>query len=501
MEPTTTRGDGFAHLLRAEWTRFRAVPGRVIGILVAALVVTLLGLRGASGIHFENPNGDPPPSVPVGPGGEAVTDRFFFMHRQLAGGGSITARVTSLTGIITYPPPNHDQIVAGVVPWAKAGVIVKESTKPGSAYAAAVLTGNHGVRMQYNFTADMAGRPGGASAETPRWLRLTRSGDTLTGFESTDGTHWAEIGTAHLSGLPRAVQVGLFVTSPGDVTVSEGASRFTQATAVFDQVSLQGNAAGTWSRQEVGADGVKTDWERFHRSAGVEELGGTFTVSGSGDIAPGADGPTLGCTLIGTLVGVVVVIVVAVSFATDEYRRGSARTALGPGRVLIAKAIVIGTVAFLAGLAAAGAAVLSGNQILLANRVPILPVSAFTELRLVVGTAALLAVSAVMALAVGALFRRPVPAAVIANAVIVLPYVLAAASVVPVGPSKWLLRLTPAAGFAVQQSIPEYAQVTRLFTPLAGYYPVAPWAGFVVLCGYAALALALAVFRSRLWGD
>jgi len=164
-----------------------------------------------------------------------VTDRFFFMHRQLAEDGSITARVTSLAGIITYPPPNHDQIVAGVVPWAKAGVIVKESTKPGSAYAAVMLTGNHGVRMQYNFTEDVAGRPGGASAETPRWLRLTRSGETLTGYESGDGAQWTEVGTAHLAGLPPTVQVGLFVTSPGDLTASEGANRFTQATAAFDQ--------------------------------------------------------------------------------------------------------------------------------------------------------------------------------------------------------------------------------------------------------------------------
>src|SRR5262245_52371515 len=178
MEPTITQGNGFAQLLRAEWTKFRAVPGRVIGIVVAALVVTLLGLLAASGIHFGGPNGNAPPSIPVGPSGEAVTDRFFFMHRQLAGDGSITARVTSLTGIITYPPPNHDQIVPGVVPWAKAGVIVKESTKQGSAYAAVMVTGNHGVRMQYNFTEDMAGRPGGAYAENPLWLRLTRSGDT-----------------------------------------------------------------------------------------------------------------------------------------------------------------------------------------------------------------------------------------------------------------------------------------------------------------------------------
>ena len=50
---------------------------------------------------------------------------------------------------------------------------------------------------------------------------------------------------------------------------------------------------------------------------------------------------------------------------------------------------------------------------------------------------------------------------------------------------------------AVQQSIAEYPHATALYTPLAGYHPMAPWAGFAVLCGYTALALALAAFLQR----
>ena len=61
--------------------------------------------------------------------------------------------------------------------------------------------------------------PATVSAASPRWLRLTRSGDTLTGYESADGTHWTEVGTARLAGLPATVQVGLFVASPA-TTVS-----------------------------------------------------------------------------------------------------------------------------------------------------------------------------------------------------------------------------------------------------------------------------------------
>ena len=78
-----------------------------------------------------------------------------------------------------------------------------------------MVTGDHGVRMQDDYTHDRAGLPGAVSAASPRWLRLTRSGDTITGYDSADGTHWTEVGTAHLAGLPATVQVGLFATSPG----------------------------------------------------------------------------------------------------------------------------------------------------------------------------------------------------------------------------------------------------------------------------------------------
>ncbi len=80
------------------------------------------------------------------------------------------------------------------------------------------VTGSHGARMQYDYTNDIAGLPGGASAAFPRWLRLVRSGDTLTGYDSADGSHWALVGTARLPGLAAAAQAGMFVASPDSVT-------------------------------------------------------------------------------------------------------------------------------------------------------------------------------------------------------------------------------------------------------------------------------------------
>ncbi|MEU6998891.1 ABC transporter permease subunit [Nonomuraea sp. NPDC046570] len=502
----------YLSLLRAEWTKFRTVRGWVIAMAVAALVTVLLGLLSASGSHASCSKGAievPCPAPPLGPGGEAVSDKFYFVHQPLEGDGSITVRVTSMTGQIRLPDiePGVRRVTAGVVPWAKAGVMVKDGLRQGSTYAALMVTGEHGVRMQHDYTHDTAGRPGGVSKESPRWLRLTRSGDTLTGYESADGERWTEVGTTHLAGLPATVRIGLFAASPCDLLVtrgdfggSVGQCRFAEATAVFDQVSPQGEATGgSWSHDDVG---VSTEPDGTpHHPGGFAESGGTFTVTGVGDIAPFVDGETVENTLTGVLAGLIVVIVVAVMFVTAEYRRGLIRTTLlaAPrrGRALVAKAVVIGAVAFVTGLAAAAVAVPLGTRILRANGNHLLPVSLLTEVRVVVGFAALLAVAAVFALALGALFRRGAAAVTTAVALLLLPYLLATASVLPLGVAQWLLRLTPAAGFAIQQSIPEYPHMTGHYAPQAGYYPLAPWAGLAVSGGYAALVLALAVFRLR----
>jgi ABC-type transport system involved in multi-copper enzyme maturation permease subunit len=506
--------DGFWQLLRAEWTKFRTVRGWVTGMTVAGSVIVGLGLfpgvQGSCGKHGP----DSACTLPVGPGGEEVTDSFYFVHQPLAGNGSITVRVTSLTGLLPTPPAGRSAPVGtrpGLAPWAKAGVIVKENTKQGSAYAAVMVTGSHGVRMQYDYTHDTAGSPGGVSVASPRWLRLTRSGATITGTESADGNRWTTVGTAHLAGLPATVQAGLFATSPQYTQVIRSfvltgdAGGPTQATAAFDQVSRQGRwPADAWTGENIGGSDNATSLQR----GGFDQAGGGFTVTGSGDIAPAVSGAaglgtTITQTLVGTFAGLIVVVVVGTLFITAEYRRGLIRTTLAAsprrGRVLAAKAIVIGSVTYLTGLAAAAVVVTLGQRILRGNGVYVHPVTTLTELRVVAGTAALLAVAAVLALAIGAVLRRSATAVAAVIVAIVLPYLLATASALPAGPSQWLLRITPAAAFAIQQSTPQYPQVSNVYTPSNGYFPLTPWTGLAVLCAWATLTLGLAIvlFRRR----
>jgi hypothetical protein len=63
----------------------------------------------------------------------------------------------------------------------------------------------------------------------------------------------------------------------------------------------------------------------------------------------------------------------------------------------------------------------------------------------------------------------------------------------------WLLRLTPAAGFGMQQELPRYAQVAASYTATNGYFPFGPWGGLAALCGWTIITLVAArwVLRRR----
>jgi len=508
--------DGFEQLVHAEWTKFRTVRGWITGLIVAAVVAAGFGLltTGASGsVCHRTRNGPvhcgpaPQPSFPLGPGGEPVADSFYFVHQPLTGNGTITVRVASLTGLVpAHPDAPSPGLRPGTEEWAKAGIIIKQSLKPGSPYAAMMVAAGHGVRMQWNYTADRPGLPGTVGPANPRWLRLTRDGDVITGYDSADGTHWVKVGTVTLPGLPSSVQAGLFAASPessaevqhlgGGIQGGEGP---TQATAVIDHVS---GFRGPWAGTYIGAangSGIG----RYHQA------GGRFTVTGSGDIAPvpaGNGGPaataaTVGGYLLGTFAGLVVLAVVATMFMTAEYRRNLIRVTLAAsprrGRALAAKAVVIGAVAFVTGLAGAGIAVLAGTAVTHSRGTYQFPVSGLTEARVIIATGVLAALSAVLALAVGAIVRRSALAVTIVIATVVLPYFLSVAAVVPSGAADWLLRITPAAGFAVQAPYPRYPQVSVLYSVLSGYYPLSPWAGLAVLCGWTAVALAGAAVLLR----
>jgi ABC-type transport system involved in multi-copper enzyme maturation permease subunit len=454
------------------------------------------------------------PYVPTGPSGEAVADTYELAAKRLTGDGTITARITSLAGRISAGPANEAPSLADTRPrltsWAKAGLLITPSTKQGSAYAAVTATGGHGVRFQYDYTHDQAGLPGSISATAARWVRLTRHGDTITGYDSSNGTNWHRIATAQLSGLPSTVSVGLFATSP---MTSAGSA--TQATASFDHIAVgplvgrdAGALPGPWKGASIGTD--RHDYYTTLGRGSYRQVGDSIVVTGSGDIAPAvasAGGDTASNSLLfGLVVALIVLIVIGTMFITSEYRRGLIRTTFAAtpdrGRVLAAKAVVIGSVAFAVGAVASGAAIPLGEHVMSANGNYIFPSDALTVARVIASSGALIALTAVGLLGIGTILRRSAGTIVAGVVVFVLPTFTGPGIIGPTSSGSaaaWLYRVTPAAGFSMLGLLPRSGLVSYSYTMANGYYPLPSWAGFLVLGAYAAVALfaARVVLRRR----
>ena len=139
-----------------------------------------------------------------------TADQFQYVDQPLSGDGTIVARVTSQS--------NSD-------PWAKAGIMIKQSTTAGSPYALLAVTPGNGVAFQYGFNTGV----GGGSYTFPNgWLKLTRAGNTFTAYKSADGSTWTQVGTTTIT-MTSGATVGLFVTSHNSGTLS---------TATFDNVTV-----------------------------------------------------------------------------------------------------------------------------------------------------------------------------------------------------------------------------------------------------------------------
>jgi regulation of enolase protein 1 (concanavalin A-like superfamily) len=119
-------------------------------------------------------------------------DEFQYVYQPLTGDHSIVARVTSQT--------NTD-------PWAKAGVMIKQSTTPGSPYALMALTPGNGTVFQSGFNSSVTG-PGYTLPNG--WVRLDRAGNVFTAYVSADGTNWTQVGSTTIA-MTSSETVGLFV--------------------------------------------------------------------------------------------------------------------------------------------------------------------------------------------------------------------------------------------------------------------------------------------------
>jgi hypothetical protein len=139
-------------------------------------------------------------------GGGQRDDQYAAVYRPdvLADGDSVTARVDSL----------NDTNV-----WAKSGVMVRDDVSAGGAspgYAVLAVTGRNGVVLQWDGNGDgyvEQSQSAGVDVFRPVWVRLTRSGDQVSGAYSYDGVNYVPVGGPVTLPGAEPQDAGVFSTS------------------------------------------------------------------------------------------------------------------------------------------------------------------------------------------------------------------------------------------------------------------------------------------------
>ena len=171
-------------------------------------------------------------------------DQFQFAYQPMAGDVTITARVlanqntgsNALAGVMIRNSLGSD--VAGAFlafdGGAQSSIFEHRATAAGQA--------TYGLKL-FTPPNDATETPSGGGsggpamisqpASAPLWVRLVRSGNTVTGYTSADGVNWTLQAASTLSLAP-VVYVGLAVTSGNYNQLN---------TSTFDNVTVTGNAA------------------------------------------------------------------------------------------------------------------------------------------------------------------------------------------------------------------------------------------------------------------
>ena len=127
-----------------------------------------------------------------------ANDAFHYVYQAVSGDTTIVARVATLLNTNA---------------WAKSGVMIRETLAPNSKNAMMAITTANGFTFQRRVTTGgSTSATSGGAGTAPKWLKLVRSGDTLTGYQSADGLNWTQVGSTTIS-MTADVYVGLAVTS------------------------------------------------------------------------------------------------------------------------------------------------------------------------------------------------------------------------------------------------------------------------------------------------
>ena len=175
-----------------------------------------IGTPGGSGAAYTNGT-----TATVIASGESLVsstaDELHFLYKPLTGNGEVIARVASLEDLGQY---------------TRAGVMFRESLAANSKYASVVYqpaSGGQGTDFLYRSGTSGGTSVAGPTDSTYQYVRLVRSGNTVTAYASATNGNWTQIGSAVTISMASTIYVGVAVSSRDDDYL---------ATATFDNINV-----------------------------------------------------------------------------------------------------------------------------------------------------------------------------------------------------------------------------------------------------------------------
>ncbi len=155
------------------------------------------------------------------------SDEFHFAWKEASGAISISAKVESVE--------NTD-------PFAKAGVMIRDTLEADSANVALLITPENGVRFQFRNTAGgITDRFFEEGITAPQWVKLERTvGGLVRAYYSADDNTWTHLNLTTVS-MNTPMYIGLALTSHNTALTCE--ARFSNVTS---------DGTGQWVNQDIG---------------------------------------------------------------------------------------------------------------------------------------------------------------------------------------------------------------------------------------------------------
>lgn len=141
-------------------------------------------------------------------------DGFYYVYQKLSGDGQIVARVTS---------------VQNTAFGAKAGVMIRSALTGNAAHTLVSVSPSEGIAFERrDETGFGTALVSGGYFPAPRWVKMVRSGNIISGYHSADGANWTLVSSASIN-LPTEALIGLAVTAANNTAL---------CTVVFDNVTI-----------------------------------------------------------------------------------------------------------------------------------------------------------------------------------------------------------------------------------------------------------------------